>query len=230
MGHTRNEILAECGKALQKASIFYSEKGMKNVNNIGKTDDTDEFISEVIAEFLCKHISEYTGGIKMITRKSTYDVEGHDGVVNDPNSGRDEEIIAKEMYGNSYDHIGKIIDYQTPLKNKLKDEAGKIDLLAYDGTTLRILELKKPDSNETMLRCVLEGYTYLKTVDTAKLVSDFKLPEGTVVKACPFVFIGSTPHLEMQEDRRYLKRLMELLDSKPYYISESGGKYSVTGE
>ena len=120
-----------------------------------------------------------------------------------------------------------MIDYQTPLKNKREDEAGKIDLLAYDGTTLRILELKKPDSVETMLRCVLEGYTYLKTANIAKLLEDFKLPSDTIVNACPFVFKNGEQHSEMMEQRPHLKRLMDLLDSKPYYIAGRDENFSI---
>ena len=96
--------------------------------------------------------------------------------------------------------------------------------------TLRILELKEPDSKETMLRCVLEGYTYLKTVDQAKLLADFGLPASTVVKACPFVFCGGFQWKEMQQERLYLKRLMDALDSKVYYISEQNNTYIVTEE
>lgn len=110
----------------------------------------------------------------------------------------------------------------------------KIDLLTYDGAKLRILELKEPDSKETMLRCVLEGYTYLKTVDKDKLISDFSrdtgviIPEGTQLEACPFVFRGGSQWKEMQQDRPYLKRLMEALNSKPYYAKEANGAYVVT--
>lgn len=54
-----------------------------------------------------------------------------------------------------------ILDYEEPLREANSTKAGEIDLLAFDGEYLRILELKKTDSNETMLRCVLEGFTYL---------------------------------------------------------------------
>ena len=224
MGYTRNSIIAKCTEAFKDKKTFYKQTF---INYRGKTEDTDEYFSEIIAEFLCNHISEYTNDIDAITRESSYKTDSHDGVIKDHNSGRDEEIIAMKMFDKSYDFVGKIIDYQTPLKNKRSDEAGKIDLLAYDGTTLRILELKKPDSDETMLRCVLEGYTYLKTVDKAKLLADFTLPADTVIKACPFVFSGGEQHNEMKEVRPHLKRLMELLDSKPYYISEKNN-YIVT--
>ena len=113
--------------------------------------------------------------------------------------------------GEAFDIIGKIIDYQTPLKNVQTDDAGKIDLLAYNKNTkiLRILELKKLDSDETMLRCVLEAYTYLKIVDRDKLLKDFELPKDTTVKACPFVFFEGEQYKEIQEDRKYLKELMK---------------------
>ena len=227
MVYTRNDILEQCKAAFQSISTFYKQPF---INYRGKTDDTGEYFTEVIAEFLCEHISEFMNGIDTITRESSYKTPGHDGVIKDYDSGREEEIIAMKMYDKEYDFIGKMIDYQTPLKNKRTDEAGKIDLLAYDGATLRILELKKPDSDETMLRCVLEGYTYLKTANIAKLLEDFVKPSDTIVKACPFVFKNGEQHSEMMEQRPHLKQLMDLLDSKPYYISETNGKYYVTEE
>ena len=216
MGYTREQIIAKCKKAFKDKKTFYKQTF---INYRGKTEDTDEYFTEVIAEFLCNHISEFIDSIDTITREETYKTKGHDGVIKDSDSGRDEEIIAMKMYDKTYDFVGKMIDYQTPLKNKRSDEAGKIDLLAYDGTTLRILELKKPESDETMLRCVLEGYTYWNTVDKPKLLLDFNLPADTIIKACPFVFKDEEQHNEMKEVRPHLKRLMELLDSKPYYIS-----------
>ena len=224
MGYTRNDILEQCKTAFQSKSTFYKQSF---INYRGKTEDTEEYFTEVIAEFICGHISEFMNGITTMTRESSYKTPGHDGIIKDLGSGREEEIIAMKMYDREYDFIGKMIDYQTPLKNKRNDEAGKIDLLAYDGTTLRILELKKPDSTETMLRCVLEGYTYLKTANISKLLADFKLPSDTIVKACPFVFKNGEQHSEMREQRPHLKRLMDLLDSKPYYIAGRDENFSI---
>ena len=124
--------------------------------------------------------------------------------------------------------IGKIIDYQTPLNNKQCDNAGKIDLLSVKDDKLYVLELKKEDSEETMLRCVLEGYTYLKTVDLQKLISNFGLSTNLYANACPFVFKNGAQYIEMQEDRKWLFKLMDLLGCKPYYISIENGKYVVT--
>ena len=152
----------------------------------------------------------------------------------------EEEIIAMKLFdfsqnqGKVFDIIGKIIDYQTPLKNVQTDKAGKIDLLAYNEKenpkTLRILELKKLDSKETMLRCVLEAYTYLKIVDKAKLLKDFGLPEDTIIKACPFVFYGKEQYREMQaikDDRKNLGKLIEKLGIEVIYLEEKDGEYSI---
>lgn len=220
MGYTRTQILDQCREALKDKNTFYKKDF---INYRGKTSDTGEYYTEVVAEFLCDHITDYMNGINCITRKGPYKTKGHDGNYN-PDSNREEEIIAMQIFRQSKDYspynlIGEIIDYQTPLKSSANDEAGKIDLLSFDGNIMRILELKKPDSKETMLRCVLEGYTYLKTVDTDKLISDFEYtPENVVIKASPFVFWDGEQYKEMEQPRPYLQKLMTLLDSKPFYI------------
>lgn len=225
MGYTRNDIIGKCTAAFGKISTFYKQNF---VNYRGHTSDTNELFTEVIAEFLCDHIDEFKNGIPTITRESSYRTRGHDGVIRNGASSREEELIAMQMYGKKYDFVGKMIDYQTPLKSERSDKAGKIDLLACDGSVLRILELKKPHSDETMLRCVLEGFTYLRTVDKEKLLENFELPKTTVIRACPFVFKGGVQYEEMHEPRPQLKRLMALLDSKPYYITKSDGGFIIT--
>ncbi len=200
------------------------------INYRGQTTDTGEPYTEVIAAWLLAHLS-LLDTIRPITRQSSYCVAGHDGIPEHPDSNREEELIAMAMKRQeTLPLVGEVLDYQTPLKNVRKDKAGKIDLLSFDGTTLRILELKEPDSKETMLRCVLEGYTYLKTVDQEKLLTDFGLPADTPVEACPFVFYGGFQWNEMQQDRPNLKTLMAALHSKPYYIKSEGHKYIVTEE
>lgn len=226
MAYTRQDIIEKCEKAITDPSIFYNAKV---INYRGKTTDTNELYNEIVAEFVCNHLTEFVGGIKKITRKETYKTKSHTGERLPSNSREEEQIAVKLFRQKRFDFIGEMIDYQTPLKNSNSDEGtGKIDLLSYDGKTLYILELKKPDSTETMLRCVLEGFTYLKTVDAEKLLVDFGLPLSTRVVACPLVFKVGEQYNEMGEDRPWLKKVMDLLVSKPYYISIENGKYFVT--
>ena len=228
MGYTREEILQKCAEAFADVKTFYQADF---VNYRGVTEDTQEYYTEIIAAFLCENLNEFVSRIPMLSRSRPYNTATHLGKYS-KNSNRDEEIAAIKMFNQTkesggFDYIGEILDYQTPLKAVRTDVAGKIDLLGYDGRTLRILELKKPDSIETMLRCVLEGFTYMKTVDTKKLLKDFDLPADTLIKASPFVFKDGEQHKEMQEMRPSLTQLMMLLDSKPYYITEENGIYSV---
>jgi len=223
--YSKNEILEE----IQDMVNFYKRKV---VNYRGKTSDSKDYYTEVVAEWILKNIYLFDY-IKPITREKSYKVDSHDGIIKNEESKREEEKIAMKLFDLSqnqrkvFDVIGKIIDYQTPLKDIQTDKAGKIDLLAYNKKEkiLRILELKRPGSKETMLRCVLEAYTYLKIADKAKLLKDFGLPEDTIVKACPFVFFDGAQYKEIQEDRKYLKELMKNLDVEPIYLKGEGGEY-----
>ena len=220
--YSKKEILEE----IQDMGNFYKRKV---VNYRGTTSDSKEYYTEVVAEWILKNIYLFDY-IKPITREKSYKVDSHDGKNKDNDSNREEEKIAMKLFdlsqnqGKVFEIIGKIIDYQTPLKDIQTDKAGKIDLLAYNEKekpkTLRILELKRPDSKETMLRCVLEAYTYLKIADKTKLLKDFELPEDTIIKACPFVFVEGEQYKEIQEDRKYLKELMKKLDVEPVYLKE----------
>ena len=221
---SKNEILEMIENAKFDIRSFYKQDF---VNYAGKTKDSKEYYTEIIAEWLLDNFYLFDT-IKMISRESSYKVDSHNGIIKDENSNREEEKIAMKLFdfsqnqGKVFDIIGKIIDYQTPLKNVQTDDVGKIDLLAYNENekTLRILELKKPDSKETMLRCVLEAYTYLKIVDKDKLLKDFGLPKDTILKTCPFVFVDGAQYKEMQQDRKNLKELMKKLDVEPVYLKE----------
>ena len=232
--YSKDEIIKKLEVAKSEMWKFYSQDF---VNYRGKTSDKErDYYTEIIAKWLLDNI-ELFNDIKMISRESSYKVDSHDGKIKNEKSEREEEIIAMKLFdfsqnqGKVFDIIGKIIDYQTPLKNVQTDKAGKIDLLAYNEKenpkTLRILELKRPDSKETMLRCVLEAYTYLKVVDKDKLLKDFGLPKNTKIKACPFVFYGKEQYKEMQEDRKNLKELIEKLEIEVIYLEEKDGEYSI---
>ena len=91
-------------------------------------------------------------------------------------SNRKEEILAKLLfYQRGVKDLGYIFDYQTPLKAVKSDSYGKIDLLGYNSKDkcYSIIELKyRPSgSEETLLRCVLEAYTYYKLFDLNQIES-----------------------------------------------------------
>ena len=231
--YSKEEIIKKLEASKSEMGQFYSEDFL---NYISETSDKEGDYTEIIAGWLLDNI-ELFNEIKLITREKSYKVKTHDGIIKNEESKREEEKIAMKLFDSSknrgkvFDIIGKIIDYQTPLKNVRGDKAGKIDLLAYNENenpkTLRILELKRPDSKETMLRCVLEAYTYLKIVDRTKLLKDFGLPENTIIKACPFVFYDGEQYQEMQKNKENLGKLIKKLGIEIIYLEEKDGEYSI---
>ena len=235
--YSKEEIIKKLEESKSEMGQFYSENFL---NYISETSDKEGDYTEIIAEWLLNNIKLFDE-IKPITREKNYKVKTHDGKIKNEKSNREEEIITMKLFelsqnqGKVFDIIGKIIDYQTPLKNIRADKAGKIDLLAYneEEKILRILELKRPNSDETMLRCVLEAYTYLKVVDKVKLLKDFGLPENTEIKACAFVFYDGKQYKKMQEikdNRKNLGKLIEKLGIEVIYLKEENGEYSVVKE
>lgn len=220
MKYSKEDIAKKVNDALADPATLYAQDFMNYRGN-----DNGERYTEIAAkEIVQNHLSKL-GDIKTIIRDSSYKTESHEELAKrerPEDSNRDEEWIAISMYEKTFKHIGKIIDFQTPLKNVETDKAGKIDLLSYNESenTLYILELKKPESEETLLRCVLEAYTYLKTVDQDKLARDFGYP-GASVKAAALVFESSQPHEDWKDEKQiYVKKLMNELKIGLYTIDD----------
>ena len=227
-GYKKDEIINKL-ENLKDISTLYKEDF---INYRGDTIDTKEKYTEVIAEWLIKNFNLFDN-IKKITRQSSYKVDTHDGKHNNQNSNRLEEIMAIEIFNQkSLNILGEVIDYQTPLKDKLGDEAGKIDIVSYDkdNKIVYLLELKREDSKETMLRCVLEIFTYSKTLDKDKFLEDFNLSKDTKIKASPLVFFNGSQYKEMVEgDNKYLKDLIKKLEIELFYISKNNNsEYNIT--
>ncbi len=217
---TRQEIFDEIDTAKNDMDNFYKKNF---INYRGKTKNTNEYYTEIVAEWLLQDTENYLNKITKISRETSYKTLTHNGKIGNKNTNRYEEVLAKKLFQlKKFKEIGEIIDYQTPLKNKKTDTAGKIDLLAYDKekNILRILELKTFESMETMLRCVLEAYTYFKIVDTKKLLSDFGLPYDTEVRAAVLVFKNGFQHNDMKSGRNNLEKLIKKLGIEIFYIRD----------
>jgi len=185
--YSKEDLLTRVEETLEKAlvektGIFYKEDFL---DYKGKTK-TGETYSEILSDLLLQNHSKLENSIPLVEREKSYKVETHKGESTTgrtkENSNRKEEHIALNMFDKTFNFIGKVLDYQIPLKNKQSDNAGKIDLLSFNNGSLNILELKKPDSNETLLRCVLEVYTYWRTINREKLSRDFEHPKTPVRK------------------------------------------------
>ena len=244
-------------KAYTKAEVtkmvssYFKDKDCKNlykdkcINFTGETKDTKENYSKVIVGYLVEHIDEFKKGLSKIkvTRRDSYKTNSHNGISDfnfnkRPKGERREEKIAHAMYFQYKDKpavFGKILDYQVPLKSTKDDIGlGKIDLLsAKNGSKPRnkkiyFLELKKDNSKETLLRCILEAYTYSKTIDKQKLCKDFSLPlpfDDNEFIIAPLVYKGN--HFEKQLE--FVKPLVKVLDIpvEIFVWGYKAGKYTI---
>lgn len=226
------------------------------VNHNGYVIDNDTkqqlLTKEVIAGWLCDNFEDFSKGIKPIKRlgekqgripNKPYYAE-HKNEKCDKKSNRLEEHYAKKLFeicnngkGDKPNWpFGNVIDYQVPLKNGQRDFAGKIDLLSYnddkDNGGVYIIELKKPGSKETLLRCILEAFTYYKTIaDKKAFLASFshlgkQLPANTPFWICPMFFADSQPDedLKLKHDNLsdLAKKIGEEVSIKLIRITKKG--------
>lgn len=147
----------------------------------GKSKVNNTRYSEVIADTLVSKGYIKTWLELEPLRPNHFDTGHHHSESVDINklqiSNRKEEILAKLLfYQREVKDLGYIFDYQTPLKETRNDSYGKIDLLGYNKADecYSVIELKyRPSgSDETLLRCILEAYTYYKLLDLNQIKSD----------------------------------------------------------
>lgn len=145
----------------------------KCVNYTGYIKGTGQLYTEVIADTLIRDwISEWKGIHPKRTGKKNHFDTGHT-----PFEDKDieqlqlttskEKVLAKLLfYQGNIDGLGYVFDYETPLNLTLYDSCGAIDLISYNDkdNLISVVELKytPTGSNETLLRCILEAYTYYR--------------------------------------------------------------------
>lgn len=155
------------------------------VNYKGYVNSSKDLYSEVIAESLVND-SFIKDWLYLIPVRPEHFKINHPNKYENVDAlkitNRKEEILAKLLfYQREVAGLGYIFDYQTPLKAKKNDSYGKIDLLGYNtyDKCYSVIELKyRPSgSEETLLRCVLEAYTYYRLLDI-KQINSVKEHEG----------------------------------------------------
>ena len=172
----RNNELKRFAANFYKAPIV-NYKGYVN----GKPQEDKNHYSEVISNtLLSKNLLKAWKELEP-TRANHFDTKHAPSESVDmeqlQGTNRKEEILAKLLfYQREVAGLGYIFDYQTPLKEAQTDSYGKIDLLGYNKADecYSVIELKyRPSgSEEILLRCILEAYTYYKLMDLKQLKSD----------------------------------------------------------
>lgn len=230
--YSRMEIINEVGVRINDIDQLYKAK---IINYSGKTGDTNEFFTEIIAEELLRlDIKNRMKEINEVVREKGYRVASHNGVVTTQHkeeaSNRKEERYAIQLFnwsqrGKVFDHIGKVIDYQVPLKNSNTDKGlGKIDLISLVEDSFYVIELKIKENKETLLRCVLEIATYYQVLSKAKFLDSYSKEMDTdkMIKKAVLIVSDSSQHKEMLQlldgERKHLEKLMSALEVQVFCI------------
>lgn len=223
--YSKEDLKIKVEVASENMSTFYTRPF---INHTGKTkDDNSLFNCEFISGLIHK---EWFDKIGVVHRRQGYFEDSHTAENRFSNSNREEEKIAMFYFANCRkgDVIGKIIDYQTPLKGKRKDGVGKVDLLSIDeNKNVLFLELKKPESKETLLRCVVEAFSYTKFVDQDVFRKDFKEKaqcDYNKIIPCALFFKNSRPYEDYERiiagKFQNMKTLIDALGVRLYCIKE----------
>jgi len=181
MSYTPDEIRAEAAQAMQKPQSMYKAAVF---NRRGPRNRGERRYTEIAAEYLLAHHDNWKDHIPRVEREGKYRVE-HTGEVPAGGNPESEKRQAIALFNERREGgFGKIIDYQVPLKGKRIDKAGEIDLLAEQGDDLVLLEFKlaKKRGEETLLRAVLEVYTYSRQINAQALLDEWG-KNGTLQKA-----------------------------------------------
>lgn len=148
-------------------------------------------------------------------------------------SNRSEERFAIDLFNESkngrvFNKLGKIVDYQIPLKNKQGDKAGKIDLISNKNESIFLIEMKFGNNKETLLRCIFEIATYYQILSKQKFVESYKdefggLTEKNIKKAV-LISKDSAQYDELKAlnngKKNNLKKLMETFEVQIFVIDE----------
>ncbi len=236
--YTRERVIYETAVAMQNIGQLYQQPFL---NWRGKTrDDQQQLFTEVIAEELLKsNMAARLRSLPAILRKE-YRVETHDGTI-ERQTNREEEILAKRIFnyserGNNLGELGKVFDYQVPLKSTQKDKAGKIDLVSFnqDTNTVWLVEFKRAGNKDTLLRCLLEVATYYQLLDKEGFIESHKDMLGNLSPDCirkaVLIFKEQSQHEEIKEmkdgKRPMLKQLAESLEITFFLLEESGSTFT----
>ncbi len=127
--------------------------------------------------------------------------------------------------------IGDVRDYEVPI---FRHGKRNIDLVStVNEQQLRIIELKNNSSTESMLRCILECYTYSRFLNRKKFNLQFRCEQGKQILLSPVVFAGTSPAEDWEVAQEPLEELMaeiERMDGRVHreeYDADGGVKFDI---
>lgn len=171
-------------------------------------------ITSLYAKLLLDNINNINC-IKAHPRKNGYKTNHlRDNITFSSASNRRENNIARLLFKNrtKIKRLGEVIDYEIPLTAGTKQN---IDLLCKNDKFLNIIELKSDKSKESILKAILEIYTYEQLLNKEEwekyisgVIDNQNLKDQLEIKKCIMLFEGTVPTNTITED---VEKLLEKL-------------------
>lgn len=123
------------------------------------------------------------------------------GIMNYQRSGG---VVANHAKGSRRRCVAEIVDYEVPTHRLRKGDClsgKKIDAVGRSKNLdrLYIYEAKKNNSNETMLRCLLEAFSYSLFIDRVRFRESFGVRQDATIVLSPLIFEDSVAHKDLTE-------------------------------
>ena len=152
-------------------------------------------------------------------RKRPFRLDNHRGQIklNTPIAQVTEKRLVRAMFnGGQLPFMGRVIDYEIPLKETNEARHGDIDLLCLLPQTVLCVEAKEPKSGESLLKAVLEAFVYTSLISTrrASFLSDFGLGQNVPLTPAilTFAVAASGRQLEAMDQFPQLLGLIRILN------------------
>lgn len=213
-------------KSLDQNGNYDINKGYKSISS-GNADKALQSISS--------QLDYIKNGRYIQSNRQDYSVQSHSKPFNEAKYQerknkpyfRKEEWICKRCYGKSFNFIGKIVDYQVPLKHSQKCSGlGKVDLLSQKGSVAYLLEVKTRENTESPLRAIMEIYTYWKQLggnEGKYFLTHSALRNATTLKKGIVLFEGSRIHKKLIESGDKLWALIRELEVECFLAKSTAG-------
>ncbi len=180
--------------------------------------------SERVAEWIASSLPRIT----LVTKdlRESFRTDKHHGQIslNTPISQITEKRIVRALFNAStLPALGTVIDYEIPLKRNRGAQHGDIDLLCKAGTTIYCVEAKKPKSSESLLKAILQAYTYTLLVWHRKdaFFKDFKLPAKYRLSPAVLTFSSAASGRQLENISDYPK-IQALIGALNAMLAEQG--------
>lgn len=199
------------------------EYKLYEIYNLLSKEDTEEGRAHdkmVVEEFIKQRVDFSRIAFKdyrdvLVANHEGYAVEGHDG----KEIGNLDEEFERQMYAIKYNglegyldrEIGHIVDYEVPVKRQSVEsdiKVGLIDLITETASKVYLINCKRMNSQESLIKTVFEIITKANLISRKQLIADFTESEHNKfdyyhtkddLRPAILIFEGSRQHKELLE-------------------------------